>query len=286
MSQPTYAEQDASSEVDPLLDFCAEQAETAKAVELDRRRSPETPEKSTQVEPVEWVEFADARKQEAAGLRQRLERSERTLERSLNEITALRAELATLVTAVEDIKKRQSRVQVPRPQAPQTTSRISRGRVVVAAVALVTVAAAAWGLTSIGSGPPAPIAVKPVTPPLVPAAVTDPSPQPIAIPPAAESVLPATPVRKTAPPPSAPARAAPKATAGYVGTLTIDASPGGEVFVDRQSVGRTPLRLEKLRAGSHLIWIEQQGYRRWTRVVAVTADRISRVSAELDPISR
>jgi hypothetical protein len=67
--------------------------------------------------------------------------------------------------------------------------------------------------------------------------------------------------------------------------LTIDASPGGEVFVDRRSVGHTPVRLEKLRAGSHLIWIEREGYRRWTRVVAVTADRISRVTADLDPIS-
>ena len=37
--------------------------------------------------------------------------------------------------------------------------------------------------------------------------------------------------------------------------------------------------LENLRAGSHLIWIERDGYRRWTRVVQVPADRVTRVSA-------
>jgi hypothetical protein len=46
------------------------------------------------------------------------------------------------------------------------------------------------------------------------------------------------------------------------------------------------MRLEDLRAGSHLIWIEREGYRRWTRVVAVAADRISRVSVSLEPLSR
>ena len=62
----------------------------------------------------------------------------------------------------------------------------------------------------------------------------------------------------------------------YVGTLSIDASPGGEVFVDRQTAARTPLRLTNLRAGSHLIWIERDGYRRFTRVVQVPSDRVTR----------
>ena len=60
----------------------------------------------------------------------------------------------------------------------------------------------------------------------------------------------------------------------YVGTLSIDADPDGEVFVNRQDAGRTPIRLDKLRAGSHLIWIERDGYQRWTRVVQVQADRV------------
>ena len=71
-----------------------------------------------------------------------------------------------------------------------------------------------------------------------------------------------------------------------MGTLTIDATPAGEVFINRQAAGRTPLRAENLRAGSHLIWIEREGYRRWTRVVAVPADRVTRVQADLDPLDR
>jgi hypothetical protein len=77
----------------------------------------------------------------------------------------------------------------------------------------------------------------------------------------------------------------PQQPSRYVGTLSIDADPGGEVFVDRQSAGHAPLRLANLRAGSHLIWIERDGYHRFTRVVQVIADRVTRLSAELEPIA-
>jgi hypothetical protein len=66
--------------------------------------------------------------------------------------------------------------------------------------------------------------------------------------------------------------------------LSIDASPGGRVFINRNSVGDTPVRAEKLRAGAHLVWIEREGYRRWTRVVTVSANRVSRVFADLEPL--
>jgi hypothetical protein len=69
----------------------------------------------------------------------------------------------------------------------------------------------------------------------------------------------------------------------YVGTLSVDADPSGEVFIDRQDAGHTPLRLDKLRAGSHLIWIEREGYQRFTRVVQVQADHVTRLSAALEP---
>ena len=71
----------------------------------------------------------------------------------------------------------------------------------------------------------------------------------------------------------------------YVGALSIDSQPGGEVFLNRESAGRTPLRLNNLRAGSHLIWVERDGYRRWTRVVQVPADRVTRLFADLEPIA-
>ena len=77
---------------------------------------------------------------------------------------------------------------------------------------------------------------------------------------------------------------APETPVKYVGSLSIDSQPGdGEVFVNRESAGRTPLRLNDLKAGSHLIWVERAGYRRWTRVVQVPADRVTRLFADLEP---
>ena len=70
----------------------------------------------------------------------------------------------------------------------------------------------------------------------------------------------------------------------YVGTLSIDAAPGGQVFIDREAAGQTPLLVQNLKAGSHLVWIEREGYRRFTRVVQVPANRVSRVWADLEPI--
>jgi hypothetical protein len=77
-----------------------------------------------------------------------------------------------------------------------------------------------------------------------------------------------------------------RAAKAYVGTLSIDADPDGEVFIDRQSIGRTPARAENLKAGSHLVWIERDGYRRFTRVVQVPADRVTRLVADLEPEPR
>ena len=70
----------------------------------------------------------------------------------------------------------------------------------------------------------------------------------------------------------------------YVGTLSIDAAPGGQVSINGKPAGRTPLRVANLKAGSHLVWIEREGYRRFTRVVPVPADRVSRVWADLEPL--
>ena len=40
-----------------------------------------------------------------------------------------------------------------------------------------------------------------------------------------------------------------------MGTLSIDAAPGGQVFIDRAAAGQTPLRVQNLKAGSHLVSI-------------------------------
>ena len=72
----------------------------------------------------------------------------------------------------------------------------------------------------------------------------------------------------------------------YRGTLSVNADrPGATVFVNHQNMGPAPVRVRNLRAGAHLVWIERDGYQRWTRVVQVPADRVSRVWADLEPIA-
>ena len=70
----------------------------------------------------------------------------------------------------------------------------------------------------------------------------------------------------------------------YRGTLTVKADrPGARVFVNRKNVGTAPVRVGNLRAGAHLVWVESDGYRRWTRVITVPAETITRVAADLEP---
>ena len=90
--------------------------------------------------------------------------------------------------------------------------------------------------------------------------------------------------------PTAPAAAASQAGGSkepvqYVGALTVDSEPAGSaVFVDRQHVGETPLELTGLRAGSHVVRIERDGYDRWTTAVLVAAGKQTRVSARLQAV--
>ena len=58
---------------------------------------------------------------------------------------------------------------------------------------------------------------------------------------------------------------------------------GSAVFIDRTYVGETPVQLKQLRAGSHTVWIQREGYQRWTASVLVSADRQTRVAATLQP---
>ena len=70
----------------------------------------------------------------------------------------------------------------------------------------------------------------------------------------------------------------------YTGTLSVRTdAPGATVFVNRRNVGTTPVRVPNLRAGAHLVWVEREGFRRWTRVVTVPAERVTRVTASLEP---
>jgi hypothetical protein len=283
VSQPIQADQDPTPEPDPLLAFFAEDSEAAGSLTGDAAASPENPAAFAHfVRPVEPVE---RHHQVSEELLLRVDRAERLAERSLLEIATLKTDLATLVSAVEDIKKLQSRRDVPAEPAARPPIRRPLWRAALAVVVLLSFTTLGWGLATAVS------VEEPAAPPIEsesePAAAAPPIVD--AAPPPADTQKAATVLATpTAPAPrdDPPPRPASRTPTVYVGTLSIDSSPAGEVFVNRQSAGRTPLRLDKLRAGSHLIWIEREGYRRWTRVVAVAANRVSRVSATLDPISR
>ena len=89
-------------------------------------------------------------------------------------------------------------------------------------------------------------------------------------------------------PPAQPATPRPKKSTPspvrlYEGTLVVDSEPAGAaVFIDRRRVGETPLEIPKLRAGSHAVWLEHEGYVRWTAGVLVRADRVTRVERKLE----
>jgi hypothetical protein len=238
--------------LDPLLEFFEEHG-----------KPPEPPE--------------PAKDPPADELSVRVDRAERQIERALIDLTTLKSDLATLVGAVEEIKKRPGRP----PDRPATVvplpppRKAVRARTMATVLLLIAISAAAWGLASAVSyeGRDLPPIESESSNIMAPPTTVE------ARPPA---LLEGSGAARSSPDASRPS---PRAV-NFVGTLTIDAQPAGEVFVNRRRAGPTPLRLDNLRAGSHLIWIERDGYRRWTRVVAVVANRVSRISASLDPLSR
>ena len=214
-------------------------------------------------------------------LRARVECLEQALERSTKEIESLKSEVATLVGTVDDIGKKARRhaAWAPAPVSTRRSRFVTVTAGVVFGVALGLIGWALWSRetiapidtidTTVAAAEPAPKEV-PVEPP--------PAPQPVvslaaAITPPVTQAEPT--VRERQPTP---------APVNYVGTLSVDAAPGGAVFIDREPAGQTPLRIQNLKAGSHLVWIEREGYRRFTRVVQVQADRVIRVWADLEAL--
>ena len=269
MSQLNPAGFDDQGELDPLLAFDSEVSALESPAKPVNVASPPAPPAGEDMAP----------------LRQRLEQSERSLERAQLEIASLKSDLATLVNTIDDIKKRLSRrpeVVATPPVAP-LAYKTGIGRPAALVILLLALGVAIWRAASVvlvGIPEPAPIDSESLMPLNAPAPVSEIARPTIALPAAATTPAPvARSVRQNV-------EREPVARAAYVGTLSIDSAPAGEVFIDRQVAGRTPMRAEQIRAGSHLIWIERDGYHRWTRVVAVAADRVTRVWADLEPLSR
>ena len=71
----------------------------------------------------------------------------------------------------------------------------------------------------------------------------------------------------------------------FVGVLAVESVPiGAAVFIDQRPVGQTPLNLPDVRAGTHAIRVEHDGYARWTAAVLVSAGKHTRVTPLLQPI--
>jgi hypothetical protein len=185
------------------------------------------------------------------------------VERLTSEVASLKLELATVISAVHEIQAQQLSRRLPARYAPATSPRkpsaVPAGVVVAVFAGLVS-----WQV---------------VMNPRV-------SDQPIASTVATSARVDAALLAPLAPFPLAPmAHVAPVAPHVYRGTLSVAADqPAAEVFVNRERVGIAPVRVRNLRAGSHLVWIESEGHRRWTRVITVPAEKVTQVSAALEPI--
>ena len=76
----------------------------------------------------------------------------------------------------------------------------------------------------------------------------------------------------------------PRAVA-FVGSLAVYSNPpGATVLVDGRSSGVTPLQVARLPAGSHVVWLERDGYERWTNAVHVPANKVTHVTAKLEAL--
>jgi len=77
--------------------------------------------------------------------------------------------------------------------------------------------------------------------------------------------------------------AVPKAV-GFRGAVLFRSEPSGaQVFVNGESVGTTPLVLDKLSVGSRAVRLEAPGYPPWTGTVRVVANEQTRVTVNLEP---
>jgi hypothetical protein len=191
------------------------------------------------------------------------------IDRLTTEVASLKLELATLVSAHRDSQRQQrpSGVRIPVAKAVTKVEPPVRPSVTPAAVVvMLAVGLLSWQLIgtprndhiSAQANRPAPV---PASPPPLPR-IELPQPSPTTEPPMTPLVRPTI----------------------YTGTLMVRAdAPGATVFINRHNVGTSPVSVPNLRAGAHLVWVEREGFRRWTRVVNVPAERVTRVTAALEP---
>jgi PEGA domain len=105
---------------------------------------------------------------------------------------------------------------------------------------------------------------------------------PPAAPPAAVR-LPRAPAPKPAPD-AMPAAVTRRATAPLTGSLAVTSTPAGaEVSINGVARGRTPVVISGIPAGSRVVRLELEGYRRWSWAVTVTGRARTPLEVRLQP---
>jgi hypothetical protein len=80
-----------------------------------------------------------------------------------------------------------------------------------------------------------------------------------------------------------PSGVTPAATGRDSGGLVVESLPeGASVFVDGELVGKTPLSLDAVSAGEHVMRLERDGYLPWLSSPRVVAGKWSRVAGSLE----
>jgi hypothetical protein len=193
------------------------------------------------------------------------------VERLTSEVTSLKLELATLTSALRELQSQQAgRRMTVAAKAAGVTPPIRPSMTPAAIVVLIAAGLLSWQVIA------TPVADRAATQANRPVESA-----PRLVERTANVTLPS--VNETAPATEPPVTPLVKPTV-YKGTLAVRAdSPDAMVFVNRKAVGTAPVRVGNLRAGAHLVWVESDGYRRWTRVVTVPAETVTRVTADLEP---
>ena len=70
----------------------------------------------------------------------------------------------------------------------------------------------------------------------------------------------------------------------FVGRLTMVSNPAGaHVFLDGKPLGTAPVAAADLRAGSHVLRMDLDGYERWSAAVQVVTNRTVNITARMQP---
>jgi type II secretory pathway component PulL len=77
----------------------------------------------------------------------------------------------------------------------------------------------------------------------------------------------------------------PAAPAGPGSIEVLSRPAGAQVFVDGTPRGRTPLSLQEIQPGAHVVQIALPGHRRWATSVDVRPRERTRVAASLELVT-